>query len=299
MSDNPNSRLDGLVKVTAAGGRIRALAAYTTGIAETARLGHQTAPLATAALGKALTGGLLLANALMKEEGRLTIRIVGGGPIGGIIVDAGADGSVRGYVGRPDLYLSQGDKDIVDIGLAVGREGFLYVTHDRGTGHPYTGVVQLVSGELGEDFTHYLATSEQIPAAVSLGIFINRDGTVASAGGLLVQLLPDAGDEIAWRLEQTIKSLPGFSELMNRCATPEDVVRQALEGFQVDAISHHPVGFRCHCSQEKVMAAIASLGEQEIRSMIQEDGKAEVRCHFCGHQYHVSRAELNALIEAS
>lgn len=287
-----------LVKVTAGGGRVRALCTFTSLLVEAARQRHETSPIATAALGKALTGGLLLSSALMKGEGRLTIRIVGGGPIGGIIVDAGADGSVRGYVGRPDLYLSSGDKAIVDVGAAIGREGFLYVTHDSGPGHPYTGVVQLVSGELGEDFTHYLATSEQIPAAVSLGIFINRDGSVASAGGLMAQLLPDAGDEIAWRLEQTIRALPGFSELMGRCSTPEAVIREALAGFQIDSISHHEVEFQCRCSREKVMAAIASLGEREIEAMIAEDGKAEVRCHFCSEKYHVSDAQLRELIQA-
>ncbi|MBU6428169.1 MAG: Hsp33 family molecular chaperone HslO [Cyanobacteria bacterium REEB65] len=287
------ARKDSLIKATAGDGRIRAVCAYTSELVESARQRHQTSPTATAALGKALTGGLLLTTTLMKEEGRLTIRIVGDGPIGGIIVDAGADGSVRGYVGQPDLDDGPGTS-----GGAVGREGFLYVTHDSGHGHPYTGVVQLASGELGEDFTHYLATSEQIPAAVSLGIFINKDGTVASAGGLLVQLLPDAGDEIAWRLEQTIRNLPSFSELMDQCASPADVVAKALEGFKIDIMAHEEIGFCCRCSQEKVMAAIASLGEREIRSMLTEDGKAEVRCHFCSEQYHITGDQLLQLLDA-
>ncbi|MBM3275855.1 MAG: Hsp33 family molecular chaperone HslO, partial [Candidatus Sericytochromatia bacterium] len=153
------SQADSLVRMTAADGRVRAFATISTRTVEEARRRHQTSPTATAALGKALTGGLLLSAALMKDDGRLTIRVLGGGPLGGIIVDAGYDGSVRGYVAHPDVYVPISERGTLDVGGAIGREGFLYVTHDSGLGHPYTGVVELVSGELGEDFTHYLATS--------------------------------------------------------------------------------------------------------------------------------------------
>lgn len=288
-----------LVKMTAADGRISAIAAITTPVVETARQRHQTSPIATAALGKALTGGLLLSAALMKDEGRLTIRIVGGGPLGGIIVDSGFDGSVRGYVAHPDLFVEPTSGGMLDIGSAVGREGFLYVTHDSGRGHPYTGVVEMASGELGDDFTHYLATSQQIPAAVSLGIYVERDGEVSSAGGLLVQLMPGAGDEIAWRLEQTMKALPTFTLLMKQHGSAENIARAALGGFSAEVLARQQVRFYCHCSWERVMRAISSLGEQEIRAMLDEDGKAEVRCHFCNEVYQVSGAQLEELLEAS
>lgn len=271
----------------------------TTQTVEEARIRHRMGPTATAALGKALTGGLLLSAALMKNGGRLTVRVLGGGPLGGIIVDAGFDGSVRGYVARPELDLPATERGTIDVGGAVGREGFLYVTHDSGLGHPYTGVVELVSGELGEDFTHYLATSEQIPAAVSLGIFVEPGGEVSSAGGLLVQLLPGAGDEIAWRLEQNVRALPSFTQLARRWETPEAIARAALTGFQAEVLSEGAVRFHCQCSQERVMAAIASLGEREIRSMLDEDGQAEVRCHFCNELYLVSGDQLAELLQAS
>ncbi|MBM3269354.1 MAG: Hsp33 family molecular chaperone HslO [Candidatus Sericytochromatia bacterium] len=293
------SRRDTLIRMTAGDGRIRAVAALTTQTVDEARARHQTSPIATAALGKALTGGLLLSAALMKDGGRLTVRVLGQGPLGGIIVDAGFDGSVRGYVARPDLQLPVTAQGTLDIGGAVGREGFLYVTHDSGLGHPYTGVVELVSGELGEDFTHYLATSEQIPAAVSLGIYVEADGRVSSAGGLLVQLLPGAGDEIAWRLEQNIRALPGFTTLARKWGTPEEIARAALTGFQSEILSSQAIAFSCQCSSERVLTAIASLGQKEIRAMLDEDGKAEVRCHFCNEEYVVSGAQLAEMLEAS
>ncbi len=297
--DGEASRPDSLIRMTAADGRIRAVAALSTHTVDEARARHHMSPIATAALGKALTGGLLLSAALMKDGGRLTIRVLGRGPLGGIIVDAGFDGSVRGYVAHPDLHIPVTSQGTLDIGGAVGREGFLYVTHDSGHGHHYTGVVELISGELGEDFTHYLATSEQIPAAVSLGIYVESSGAVSSAGGLLVQLLPGAGDEIAWRLEQNIRALPTFTQLARHWETPEAIARAALTGFQAEVLSSQEIAFSCRCSREKVLAAIASLGQKEIRSMLDEDGKAEVRCHFCSDEYIVSGDQLAEMLEAS
>lgn len=288
---------DALIRATAANGRIRAVAALTTQVVEEARRRHRTSPTATAALGKALTGGLLLSAILQKAGGRLTIRIIGDGPLGGIVVDAGEDGRVRGYVAHPETHLPpQGGS--LDVGGAIGHNGFLYVTHDSGQGHPHTGTVELVSAELGEDFTHYLATSEQIPSAVSLGIFLDKEAQVEVAGGLIVQLMPGAGDEIAWRLEQTMKQLPSFSQLARMYGNLEGIVTAALEGFAVEFLSVGEVGFSCHCSRERVLRAIASLGEREIRAMICEDGKAEVRCHFCNEEYVVLRDQLEELLSA-
>ncbi|MBI6546367.1 MAG: Hsp33 family molecular chaperone HslO [Cyanobacteria bacterium NC_groundwater_1444_Ag_S-0.65um_54_12] len=296
-SDN-SAAADSLLKLSAAGGRIRGVVALTTHTVEEARQRHQTSVVATAALGKALTGGLLLSAALMKHDGRLTIRVVGGGPLGGIIVDAGADGSVRGYVAQHAVDIPLGEHGKLDVGSAVGREGFIFVTHDAGNGHPYTGVVELVSGELGEDFTHYLAVSEQIPAAISLGIFVEPDGRVSSAGGLLFQLLPDAGDEIAWRLEQNILALPSFTQLAHHYQTTRAIAEAALVGFQSEILAEESLRFYCHCSVKRALNAILTLGKAEIRAMIVEEGKAEVRCHFCNEIYHFAEPELLALLEA-
>jgi len=286
---------DVLVKVTAADERIRVLVVRCTGVVNEAQRRHQTSPLASVALGRALAGGLLLSAALMKDQGRLTIRVVGKGPLGGILVDAGHDGSVRGYVAHPDLDLPLTEGGLLDVGQAVGRNGFMYVTHDSGEA-TYTGVVELVSGELGDDFTHYLAHSEQIPAAVSLGTQISGEGEVDVAGGLLVQLLPGAGDEIAWRLEQNVKAMPPFSHLARAGADPYDIALSALGGFNATLVSRQEVRFHCQCSEERVHRALASLGSAELRAMIAEDGKAEVRCHFCNLHYQISAEQLGALV---
>jgi molecular chaperone Hsp33 len=285
---------DHIVKATAAGGRIRAIAIRTTALVEEARKRHEMAATAAAALGKTLTGGLLLASTLRKS-GRLNVRVAGHGPIGGIFVDVGTDGTARGYVGNPSLDLPPRGEGQLDVGGAVGKEGFLAVTYDLGP-RSYTGTVELVSGELAEDFTSYMANSEQTPSAVSLGIYVEH-GSIKSAGGLLVQLLPDAGDEIAERLEQTILQMPSFTEMEREGLSLEDILKKALSGFNVEILQEdQTVCFSCHCDKERVLNAIRVLGEQEIRSMIAEDGQAEVRCHFCNERYIVPREQLEELV---
>lgn len=287
---------DCLIRATAADGRIRAVVAITTEMAEEARRRHNTYPTATAALGKALTGGLLMSSVLQKDGERMTIRILGGGPIGGIVVDASHEGRVRGYVATPDLDLPPKDGHL-DVGGAVGNTGYLTVTHDSGLGHPYTGMVEMASGELGDDFTRYLAESVQTPSAVSLGIHLNREGEVDAAGGMIIQLLPGAGDEIAWRLEQTVEQLPSFSELIRRFETPAEILRAALEGFAIEVlVDNQQVAFSCECSEEKALWAISTLGKDEIRAMIEEDGKGQVRCHFCNNEYNFDKTQLEGML---
>ena len=282
------------MKATAAGGRIRAVAVRTTDLVEEARKRHEMAPTAAAALGKALTGSLLLASTVRKT-GRLNVRIAGGGPIGGIFVDAGTDGTVRGYVGNAGLDLPPRANGHLDVGSAVGREGTLSVTYDVGT-KPYAGTVSLVSGELGEDFTAYLGKSEQIPSAVSLGVWVDKNG-VQSAGGFIVQLMPDAGDEIAERLEQSVMNAPFFTEMEMKKMPLTRILETVLQGFAVEILQDDmPVKFSCHCDEERVLNAIRLLGEAEIRDMIQVDGQAEVRCHFCNEQYIVPKDELERLV---
>lgn len=288
---------DQLIKAIAADGRIRVVALITTDLVEEARRRHHTSPTATAALGKALTGSLLLSESLLKEKGTLTVRIIGRGPLGGILVDAHADGAVRGYVAHPDIHLPPSEAGTFDVGGAVGRDGTLSVTLDSGVGAPYSGTVELLSGELSDDFTHFMATSQQTPAAISLGIYVGREGQVEAAGGLMVQLMPGAGDEIAWRLEQAFRELPALTELIRRNHSLDEILGIALEGFAVQVLERSDrIRFECQCSPERVMRAIASLGPGEIRSIIDEDGQAEVRCHFCNEEYHLSREQLEDLL---
>ena len=288
---------DQLIKAMAADGRIRVVAVITTDLVEEARRRHQTSPTATAALGKALTGGLLLSEALLKDRGTLTVRVIGNGPLGGILVDAKAGGAIRGYVAHPDTNLPPSEHGTFDVGGAVGREGTLSVTLDSGSGTPFSGTVELLSGELSDDFTHYMATSQQTPSAISLGIYIGRDGRVEAASGLMVQLMPGAGDEIAWRLEQAFRELPALTELIRRNQSLDQILETALQGFAIEVVerSDRP-RFECQCSQDRVMRAIASLGPVEIQAIIDEDGKAEVRCHFCNEEYVLSREQLEELL---
>lgn len=290
---------DILVKATAADGLIRAVAAFTTDMVNEAQRRHTTSPTATAALGKALSAGLLLSSATMKDDrASLTIRVMGGGPLGLILVDARPTGAVRGYVSRPDTHLPPTPQGTLDVGGAVGRSGTLVITHDNGLGgQPYTGTVELVSGELGDDFAHYMATSMQTPSAVSLGIFVQPSGEVEVAGGLLVQLMPNAGDEIAERLEETLKQLPSFTQLARQYGSLDKILQAALSGFAVEILhTDETVRFECPCSTERVMRAIAALGPNEIREMIEEQGQAEATCHFCNEQYVVSREQLEGLL---
>ncbi len=288
---------DSMIRAMAGGSRIRAVAAITTQMAEEARRRHHTFPTATAALSKALTGGLLLSSVCQKDGGKMTIRIIGGGPIGGIVVDACHDGTVRGYVAKPETDLPPNAEGQLDVGGAVGSAGFLTVTHDSGRGSRYTGTVELASGELGDDYTRYLAESVQTPSAVSLGIYLDREGKVEVAGGMIVQLMPGAGDEIAWRLEQTIQSLPSFTQMIRKYSTPYEILKAALSGFAIEVLMEDiPVSFSCPCTEERALWAVSTLGKAEIQSMIEEDGKAEVRCHFCNEEYLFSRSQLEALL---
>ncbi len=289
---------DQLIKAMAADGRIRVVAAITTNLVAEACRRHQTSPTASAALGKALTGGVLLSESLLKDsKGSLTVRIIGNGPLGGVLVDAKANGAVRGYVAHPDIHLPPAESGTFDVGGAVGRQGTLSVTLDPGSGKPFSGTVELLSGELSDDFTHYMAASQQTPSAIALGIFVGREGDVEASGGLMVQMMPDAGDEIAWRLEQAVRELPAITELLRRGDTLDQILEKALSGFAFEIIerSEH-IRFECQCSEDRVMRAIASLGPKEIQSIIEEDGKAEVRCHFCNEEYHLSRQQLEELL---
>lgn len=286
---------DHLIKATAGGGRIRAVAIRTTDLAEEARERHEMSATAGAALAKAMTGTLLLA-ATVRKSGRLNTRLGGGGPIGGVFVDAGTDGTVRGYVTNPQMELAPGPDGQLDVAGAIGNQGMLTVTYDVGK-RPYTGTVELLSGEPAEDFTAYLARSEQIPSAMSLGIFV-EGGRVVSAGGLLVQLLPDAGDELAERLETCIRNLPPFSKLLQEAPSLVQVLERALDGFNVEILQDdQAVHFACHCDTGRVLDAIRLLGAEEIQEIIDTEGRAEVRCHFCNTKYELGKRELEAVLK--
>jgi molecular chaperone Hsp33 len=262
--------VDQLLRATAANGGIRVVGVITTRLTEEARQRHKLSSDATAALGRTMAGGLLLASSMKRTEARINIRVRGNGPLGGIMVDAGVDGTVRGYVDHPEVELPPNAQGKLDVGGVVGREGYLYVVRDVGYDYPYSSTVQLVSGEIGDDLTHYLVSSEQTPSALILGVFVKESG-VTAAGGLLVQVLPKAArdEALVEKLESRLQILP-----------ETQLVR-----------------FNCDCSFDRVLGALKIFGEAELRDMIEKDGGAEATCHFCSEVYKANSQELEQLIE--
>jgi molecular chaperone Hsp33 len=236
----------------------------------------------------------------MKREGsRVNIRIKGEGPIGGILIDAGLDGTVRGYVENPAIELPPNDRGKLDVGGAVGHDGYLYVVRDVGYGYPYSSTVELVSGEIGDDIAHYLVTSEQTPSALVVGVFVGADG-VTAAGGILVQVLPKAArdEALVQTLESRVAKLSGFTPLLQEGKTLPEIFEQLLGDMNLVILPEvQMVRFHCACSFDRVLGALKMLGEAELQDMIEKDDGAEATCHFCAEVYQASRDELVQLIE--
>ena len=289
---------DYLVKSVAGNEMFRAYAVNATDIVAEAQRRHDTWSAASAALGRSLVGTLLLASSILKGDEQLTVKINGDGPVGGIVVDGNAKGTVKGYLQNPHVHLPLNEKHKIDVKTAVGSNGFLAVTKSQGVGDPFTGQVPLVSGELGEDFTYYLAQSEQIPSAVGLSVFVNEDNTIGVAGGFLVQVLPNATDEAISSLEGKLKDLPLVSQLLRDGKTPEDILNLLFDG-DVKVLDKMPVAFKCDCSKERFAESLMALPKHEVQAMIDEDHGAEAVCHFCGDKYQFSVAELQAVLSRS
>lgn len=288
---------DQLIRATAAEGGIRAVGAITTRLTEEARQRHKLSYVATAALGRTMTAGLLMASSMKRSGSRVNIRVKGDGPLGGILIDAGLDGTVRGYVENPSVELPPNSKGKLDVGGAVGN-GFLYVVRDVGYGYPYSSTVELVSGEIGEDVAHYLITSEQTPSALVLGVFVGATG-VTAAGGLLVQVLPKAArDEgLVETLESRVAGLSGFTPLLQAGKSLTDIFQDLLGDMGVAIFPETQIlRYHCGCSFDRVLGALKMLGEAELQDMIVKDNGAEATCHFCGTVYQASRDDLAQLI---
>ncbi|MBW4649440.1 MAG: Hsp33 family molecular chaperone HslO [Kastovskya adunca ATA6-11-RM4] len=290
--------VDQLVRATAADGGIRAVGVITTRLTEEARQRHNLSYVATAALGRSMSSGLLLASSMKQEGSRVNIHVKGGGPLGGILADAGLDGTVRGYVDNPEIELPPNSKGKLDVGGAVGDRGYLYVVRDVGYGHPYSSTVELVSGEIGDDVAHYLVTSEQTPSALLVGVFVGAEG-VTAAGGILIQVLPKAATDEALveLLESRVAGLAGFTPLLQEGKTLPEIFEQLLGDMNLFIFPEvQDLRFHCACSFDRVLGALKMLGEDELQDMIEKDDGAEATCHFCGRVYQASSDELTQLI---
>lgn len=298
MASYVNKKDDHLVHALLADGQVRVLAAVTTHIVEEARWRHDLYPTATAALGRTLTVTALL-GAMLKDPERVFVDIICDGPLRYIRANADAQGNVRGYVGDPHVHLPANAQGKLDVGGAVGA-GSLYVLRDLGLKDMYRGYVPLVSGEIGEDFSHYFLHSEQTPSVVSVGVLVGTDNKVQAAGGLIVQVLPDADEDVISHLETAAKKLPAMSTAVAEGSTAVDLVRAAAHGLDIKVLAERAVHFHCPCSRTRFERALIAMGTEELQDMIDTDGSAELTCHFCSEIYRFDMVQLQKLLgEAS
>lgn len=286
---------DYIIRATAANDQIRAFAAVTTQMVETAREHHNTSPVATAALGRLLTAGAMMGAMMKGEKDVLTLQIKAGGPLQGITVTADSQGNVKGYVGNPDVCIPANSKGKLDVAGAVGP-GFLNVIKDMGLKEPYSGQVMLQTCEIAEDLTYYFATSEQVPSAVGLGVLMNKNNTVRQAGGFIVQLMPFAEEEVISRLEQNVQKINSVTSLLEEGHTPESLLEKVLEGFDMQINEKTDTRFHCNCTRERVEKAMISIGRKELNEMIQEGKPIEMNCHFCNTNYTFTVEEMKEIL---
>ena len=289
--------MDRIIRATAAGAQIRAFAAVTRDTVEEARARHNLSPVASAAVGRLLTAGAMMGAMLKGDDDILTLAVMGDGPIGKVVVTADSKGTVKGYADNPQVMLPPNSIGKLDVGGAVGQ-GYLQVIKDMGLKEPYAGQVQLQTGEIAEDLTYYFVTSEQIPSSVGLGVLMNKeDGTVKHAGGFIIQLMPFASDEVLEKLEQNLLKISSVTKMLDDGSTPEQILEQILEGFDIEINDEVPVRFECNCSKQRVEKALISVGRDEIKSMIADGEPISVNCHFCNTNYEFSIDDLKALIK--
>ena len=287
---------DYLVRALAYNNQVRVYAAKTTNTVGEAQRRHYTWPTASAALGRAMTAGVMM-GAMLKGDDKISIKIEGGGPIGAIIVDSNGKGEVRGYVTNPQTHFDLNEHGKLDVAQAVGISGTLTVVKDLGMRDHFSGQVPIVSGELGEDFTYYFASSEQIPSSVGVGVLVNPDNTILAAGGFIIQLMPGTDERTIDIIEKKLATIAPISTLIQNGLSPEEILFEIVDEENIKILDNMPVKFQCPCSRERLSNAIISLGKQEIQEMIEEDQKAEAQCHFCNEKYYFSKKKLENLKE--
>lgn len=289
---------DYIIRATAADAGIRAFAATTKELVEKARQIHDTSPVITAVLGRLLTGGVMMGTMLKGEDDLLTLQVSGDGPVRGMTVTAGSNGTVKGYAVEPQVMLPKNAAGKLDVGGAVGR-GTLRVIKDMGLKEPYVGQTALQTGEIADDLTYYFAASEQVPSSVGLGVLMEKNNTVKQAGGFIIQLMPFAGEEVIGALEKNLAAFSTVTTVLDEGKTPEEMLQQLLAGLDPVITEKVTCRYECSCSRERMERAIISIGKKDIEEMINDGEAIEVNCQFCGNSYHFSVEELKEMLKAA
>ena len=288
--------MDYLLRVTAAEGQIRGFFARTNETVQIAHNNYKTTPVVTATLGRTLTGTAIMGAMLKNEKDVLTVTIKGDGPIRGVIATADSMGNVKGYAYEPHVILPLKANGKLDVSGANG-EGTFSVIKDMGLKEPVSSNIPLATGEVAEDFTKYFAESEQTPSVVALGVLVDRDLSVKQSGGFVVQLMPDASEEVITVMEERIAQLDSITNMMEKGIGPEEMVEIVLGSLNPTIHEKKEIRFLCNCSKEKAERALILIGKEEIENIIEEDGKASIHCHFCNSYYNFNKQELGAMLE--
>lgn len=286
---------DYMIRAVAADAQIRAFAITSRDLTETARKAHNTSPIATAALGRAMSGALMMAEMLKGPRDLLTIQIDGDGPMQGLVVTADNQGRVKGYVKKTDVILPPNEQGHLNVGGAIGR-GTLTVIRDMNLKDPYIGQIPLVTGEIAEDLTAYYAQSEQIPSSVGLGVLMNKDNTVKRAGGFVVQLMPFADEGVIGKLENNIRRIKSVTHILDEDSRPEHLLDTVLEGFDIQITSREDVSFYCNCSRERFERGLILFGREELENIIADGKEIELACQFCNRRYTYTPDEVKKLL---
>lgn len=272
----------------------RVFACQTTNLLEESRKKHGLWPTASAALGRMMSVTLMMA-AMNKNNEKMTVTINGGGPIGTMMVVTHGDGHIKGFVGNPEVHYTYNSNGHLAVGVAVGNQGTLQVIKDMGLKEPFCGTVPLQTGEIGDDFSYYFMVSEQTPSVVSVGVLVNDTNEILSSGGFIIQLLPEATEDDIVYIEEKMKDFPAVSSLIEEGKTPEDILKMLFE--DVEITDKQDLFYTCDCSKEKMLAALSTIGKNELKKMIQEDHGCEMSCQFCNTKYQFSEEELQQLLE--
>lgn len=285
-----------ILRATAQNGDIRLFMAVTTDIVEKARQIHNTTPVASAALGRFLTAGSIMGTMLKSDKDKLTLSINGGGPAGGMVVVANAKGNVKGYVSNPDVDLPLKENGKLDVGSAIGTDGTLNVIKDLGLKEPYIGQIPIVTGEIGDDITYYFAASEQVPSAVALGVLVDRDLSIKSAGGLVVQMMPGANEFVADIIDFRLREIPPLSTLIAEGKSGEDILNLLFDDMDLKINERIDVNYICDCSKERMEKALIAIGREELEKLRDEEESIEMACHFCDSKFEFTREDINNML---